>query len=104
MENENNYRIARSSPNVESNPINETARANEVKKFTSPVNIHFHSLRHRLADPDGLSGKAVLDEIVKVGILSGDSTKEVKSVKFTQEKFGKDQEEKTIITIKAENE
>ena len=48
MENENNNSIARSSLNVGSNPINETARANEVKKFTSPVNIHLHSLRHRL--------------------------------------------------------
>ena len=48
MENENNNSIARSSLNVGSNPINETARANEVKKFTLPVDIHLHSLRHRL--------------------------------------------------------
>lgn len=51
-----------------------------------PIRIHFHSLRHRLADSDGISGKAAIDGMVKAGILKDDSAKYVKSVTHSQEK------------------
>jgi Holliday junction resolvase RusA-like endonuclease len=97
--NENNNRAGVPSPDLEPDPDNETQGANEVKTFTSRVDVTFHSFRYRLADPDNLSGKAILDECVKAGILSDDSTKEIRAVNHTQEKIGKDQEEKTILTI-----
>jgi hypothetical protein len=49
-----------------------------------------------LADHDGLSGKAVLDGIVALGILADDSTKQVAEVGHRQVK-GKI--ERTIVTI-----
>jgi hypothetical protein len=62
------------------------------------ASIHIHSIRKRLADPDGISAKAVIDGIVKAEILEDDSPAHVKQVSFSQEKAGKD-EEKTIITL-----
>jgi len=69
-------------------------------RFNTPVRIRFHSLRHRLADPDGISGKAALDGLVHAGILQDDSVKEIiEPVIHTQEKIPLDQQETTIITI-----
>ena len=75
-------------------PLEEGMRENQ--RFDSPVNISVHSIRRRLADPDGISAKAAIDGIVKAGILADDSHKEVCKVSYSQEK-GK--EEETIITI-----
>ena len=58
--------------------------------------VHIHSIRKRLADPDGVSAKAVIDGLVHAGILIDDSAKEIGKVSYTQEK-GK--EEKTLITF-----
>ena len=71
--------------------------------YDSRVSIHIHSIRKRLADPDGISAKAVIDGIVKAKILEDDSTKHVKQVSFSQEKAGED-EEKTIVTLEWELE
>jgi len=60
--------------------------------------VHVHSLRSRLADPDNISAKAILDGIVQEGILEDDSTDQIKEVRFSQEKCKKGQE-KTIITL-----
>lgn len=60
--------------------------------------IHVHSKRNRLADPDGISCKAVIDGIRKAGLLVDDTAEFVSEVSFSQEKtFG---EEETIIVIK----
>lgn len=61
--------------------------------------LHIHSIRKRLADPDGISAKAVIDGIVKTGLLEDDSTKEIKEIVYSQEKGS---EEKTIITLSYE--
>ena len=50
-----------------------------------------------MADPDGISAKAVLDGLTKAGILVDDSAKFVQEVRFTQEKVAGDEE--TIIVI-----
>ena len=70
--------------------------AEEVSRFDTPVCISFHSIRKRMADIDGISGKAAIDGLVHSGVLQDDSPKYVKEVRHTQEQ-GKD--EKTIITI-----
>ena len=67
------------------------------QRFDTPVNVHFHSLRRRLADADAISGKAALDAIVDYGILTDDSPEYVKAVSYSQEKTKG--QEKTIITI-----
>jgi len=49
--------------------------------------IKVHSKRTRLADPDGVSVKAVLDGIAKTDILEDDNAKCVKEISYTQEKI-----------------
>ncbi len=66
------------------------------EQFKPPVTIFVHSIRKRMCDMDGISAKAVIDGLVKEGVLWDDNPCFVKEVRFTQEK-GK--EEKTIITI-----
>lgn len=61
------------------------------------ASIHVHSKRTRLADPDGISAKAVIDGLVKAGILTNDSPEFVKEVSYSQE-VTKDGEE-TIIDL-----
>ena len=58
--------------------------------------IHVHSKRTRLADPDGVSAKAVIDGLAKAGILRDDSAKYVKEVSYSQEHS---KEDETIIDI-----
>ena len=63
------------------------------------VNIHIHSKRKRLADPDGVSGKAAIDGLVHAGLLKDDSLKFIGEVTHSQEKISKLESEETIITI-----
>lgn len=58
-----------------------------------------HSIRKRLADPDGISVKAALDGIVKAQVLIDDSAKYIRQVVFSQQKCELDDEEKTVITF-----
>lgn len=73
--------------------------AQAMPGFTSQVNIHFLHLRHRKADPDGISVKAAIDGLVKAELLRDDSAKEIKAISHEQEKIPSSQEERTIITI-----
>lgn len=92
---ENGNRIANKTSNMEQLVGNESMAKKKDTRFDTPVRITIHSVRKQLADPDGISGKAAIDGLVKAGILGDDTSEEVKEVRFTQEK-GQD---KTIITI-----
>lgn len=59
--------------------------------------IHVHSKRTRLADPDGISAKAVIDGLTKAGILPDDSAKFIEEITYSQEITKNDDE--TIIDI-----
>ena len=61
------------------------------------VSIHVRSYRKLNHDPDGVSIKAALDGIVGRGILSDDSTKQIKEI--TLESFTGHKEERTVIEI-----
>ncbi len=64
--------------------------------------IHILSRRHRLADPDGISGKAAIDGLVAAKLLSNDSAKQVSEVRFSQVKVPKADAEETVITLEWE--
>lgn len=81
---------------VESPARNEPLAEGKAPVFVTRVDVHFHSIRKRLADPDGIVGKYCLDAIVRAGILADDSTKQVRQVTFSQEQG---EPEETIITI-----
>jgi hypothetical protein len=99
MPEKNNNRNTSAATDLEQGTVDATLRANEAPRILAPCRINFHSVRHRLADIDGLSGKAVLDGIVLAGILSDDSPKFVKEVSHSQTKGNKAEAEKTIVTI-----
>ena len=68
----------------------------ETKGSDSRVNIKVTSYRKRKHDPDGVSAKYVIDGLVRRGVLSDDSTQEVRQVTF---KSIISDEEKTKIEI-----
>ena len=92
-----------SPPHLESHIIHASLSAKGITGLDTPCGIHIHSLRHRLTDPDGISGKAVIDGLVHAGVFTDDTTEQIKEITFSQEKIGKTEEEKTIITIKGES-
>jgi Holliday junction resolvase RusA-like endonuclease len=94
--NESSNRASLPTANVEQIVGNASFRAKEMPRFDSPVNIKVTSYRKRNTDPDGISAKAVLDGLVRAGILADDSAKEVKS--FTSEVIIA-KEEKTVIEL-----
>ena len=63
---------------------------------SSPCSIHIHSVRKRLCDADGISGKAAIDGLIHAGVLQDDGPQHVESVSYSQEKGAV---EKTVITI-----
>lgn len=67
-----------------------------MPRFNSRVRITIHSYRKRLADPDGISGKAAIDGCVKAGLLGDDSPKEVAEVRHRQ---SQSKTERTVIEI-----
>jgi len=88
--------LARSTTNVERNTRNESVGKKTHPRFNTPVCIHIHSIRKRLADSDGISGKAAIDGLVRGGILENDTAKKVKQVTYSQETGDT---EETYITI-----
>jgi hypothetical protein len=81
--------------NLESDIGHAAFRANEAQAFTAPCRITFHHVRKRLADIDGISGKAVIDGLVQAGILADDTAKQVTEVRNSQSKG--DREETRIL-------
>lgn len=84
------------SANVEQDSSNESVATEEATGLDTRVNIRVISYRKRNHDPDGVSVKAVLDGIVRAGLLPDDSAKEIKSISF-ESIISKT--EKTIIEI-----
>ena len=98
MKNEksNQDRTADSIADLEQITRDAALRADCSTKINLPCHINIHSIRKRLADVDGISGKAAIDGIVHAGILADDTAEQVESVSFTQ---AKGKQEETIITL-----
>ena len=77
----------------------QSVAAGKGAAFGSRVDIEIVSYRLRLADADGISGKAAIDGIVAAGILRDDSAKEVREVRYRQVKVKNTSDEKTEIVI-----
>jgi len=101
MNGKNRNNITNTVADMEPYISNEPVGQKKIKRLDTPCCIHLHSLRYRLADADGISGKAAIDGLIHAGLLSDDSPAEVAGVSYSQEKVDKNQEEKTIITITA---
>ncbi len=93
---ETDNRISGTGANLERNTINALKAANAIKKIEPPVILSITHYRKRLADPDGLCSKWVIDGIVKAGILPDDNASIIKEIRQKQVKSSK---ERTIIEI-----
>lgn len=88
------------APDLERPSGNEQMEEDESPAPDTRACISVHSVRKRLADPDGISAKAAIDGLVKAGILADDSTLYIKEVSYTQTKTTGS--EYTIIEIEYE--
>ena len=82
--------------NVESDTVYASKAKDSPDQVYSRVRIKVHSKRRRLADPDGISAKAVIDGLRGGGLLPDDSARYVESVESSQEKA---KTEETIIEV-----
>lgn len=94
-----NDRSAREATNLERITCDEPMATCGRAAFDSPVSIRIDSYRIRLADVDGVSGKAVLDALVLAKVIADDTTKEVKEVLYSQTKVKNKTEEKVVVTV-----
>lgn len=94
---DNQDRNADTIANLEQGACHAPLAKKKTQRHDSPCHIAIHSLRHRLADIDGICAKAAIDGLVHSGILDDDSPQYVKSVSFSQEKTKV--REETRITI-----
>jgi len=77
--------------------ISDESLVKEVfERLDPPFIITVTSYRRLKHDPDGVSIKALLDGIVRAGLLKDDSWEEIKEIRL---KSIKAEEEKTIIEI-----
>lgn len=102
--NEHKDRITLPIAAMESNTCNELYRAVKAEKIDTRVNIAVTSYRWGKHDPDGISIKAVLDGLTKIGILSDDSTNEIKKICYRSKKAETKALERTTIEIYHEGE
>lgn len=68
------------------------------------VTIAVTSYRFAKHDPDGICSKYAIDAIVKAGLLSDDSTDEVKKICHQSKKAQSAAQERTIIEIYSDGE
>ncbi len=94
--NEDHHRAAISASNMEPHSGHASLAAEETPRLDTRVNIRVISYRKLKHDPDGVSVKAVLDGIVRAGLLPDDSTEQVQSITFESRKS---KEERTVIEI-----
>jgi hypothetical protein len=96
---ENHHRPSVQTADLESTSRHESvgkeARSGLDKKFR----VRVHSRRARLADPDGVSAKAVIDGLVQAGVLPDDSAEFIEEIRFTQETAKEDQ---TVIVLESD--
>ena len=103
MKNDNN-KTSLPSADMEQNTRHERVAKKKAGGLDTRVNIHVISYRKAKHDPDGISAKAVIDGIVRRGILQDDSTNEVRKVSFESIICKSLEEEKTEIQISFDNE
>lgn len=87
---------------MESVARDEQISADEVAALGPRVRITFYHTRTRLADPDGLSGKAAIDGIVEAGLLPDDSAQYVAEVRHFQIKGSREETRIVIEGIEEE--
>ncbi len=78
-----------SADNNEPSACDESLAAKEVPRLYPPCRVHIHSVRKRLTDADGVSGKAVIDGIIHSGVLPDDSPEYISEITYSQTKYNR---------------
>jgi len=89
-------RAADTHADLEPDSGDAALRENQAPIFDKRVRIHFHHVRNRLADIDGLSTKYVVDSLVALNFFADDSPKQVAEVTHSQSK-GSPEETRIVI-------
>lgn len=89
-------RTADPHADLEQDSGNAALSKNQAPYFGKPVRIHFHHVRNRLADIDGLSVKYAIDALVDGNVLAGDTPLQVAEVTHSQSK-GSPEETRIVI-------
>ncbi len=91
-----NHHATNKTSYVESTTGHEQMGKSQSDQVVKKCSIHIHSKRKRLADPSGISHKAVIDGLRDAGVFPDDSSKFIKEVTESQELA---KEDETIITV-----
>lgn len=89
---------------LESYPCHGAIRAQTLTSLDTRVIVAVTSHRHGKHDPDGISIKAILDGLIKCGILRDDSTIEIQKICLRSKKAESKADERTTIEIYNEGE
>ena len=85
---------------MEPDSSNEPVAKKGSKGLDSRCCIDVVSYRHRLADADGISAKALIDGLIHSQILPNDSPEYVQEVRFSQVKIPKTEMEFTEVIVR----
>lgn len=94
------HRTSIPAPDMEPNPGDASMEPQTPARPDTRFDITVTSYRKRKHDPDGVSIKAVLDGIIRAGILSDDSSDIIRQVTFRSEIS---ETERTVIEISEVN-
>ena len=97
LANENENRNTNTAPNMERAFSCKPLGTKENPRFNTPVRIDIRTTRRAETDNRAVSEKAVVDGLVKAGILKNDTKKEIKELNVYEPEINK--VEKTIIEI-----
>lgn len=99
----NNYRATVSVADVEQDSSDASLGAEKTAGLAARCRILVTSYRHRMHDTDGVSCKAVLDGLVRRGLLHDDTAKEIEEISFRSVIVTKTESERTTIEITYED-
>lgn len=89
---------------LESRACHEPFRTQTPTPLDTRVIVAVTSHRNGKHDPDGISIKAVLDGLIKCGILRDDSTEQIQKICLRSKKAKSKADERTTIEIYNEGE
>lgn len=90
-------RNTHTSSNLEQFVINKQVGKKKGARFNNPVRIHIITYRCRETDHRAVSEKALVDSLVKAGILKNDSKEEIPEEPIVKVVISDDEKTKIII-------
>lgn len=98
---ESEIKRTRQEHDLESASGDESLHSEKLQiNYSGKPEIRITFYRHRLADHSrAISEKALVDSLQYAGLIGGDSENEIRLTDVIQKKIGKDEEERTEITI-----